>query len=68
MLLLAAVLLAVVVGLAALVGAAALTTSPAIFLPAGLGVFLATTYAGMSLATRRLAAARRRRVFRPAHT
>ncbi|HEX8133947.1 MAG TPA: alpha/beta hydrolase, partial [Actinomycetes bacterium] len=48
-------------GLAVLVGAAAVSAPPALFLGAGLAVFLAVTAAGVALATRGLPAARRGR-------
>jgi proline iminopeptidase len=48
-------------GLAALVAMAAVSARPALFLVAGLVVFLAVTAAGVALATRRLPAARRGR-------
>jgi proline iminopeptidase len=59
--LLLVVVAAALVGLAVLVGAAAVSARPALFLGAGLAVFLAVTAGGVALATRRLPAARRGR-------
>lgn len=55
------VVVAAVAGLAALIGAAAVSARPALFLGAGLVVFLTATAAGVGLATRKLPTDRRRR-------
>jgi proline iminopeptidase len=55
------VVAAALAGLAVLIGAAAVSTRPALFLGAGLAMFLAVTAGGVALATRRLPAARRGR-------
>jgi proline iminopeptidase len=54
------VVAAAAASLVALVGVAAVTAGPALFLGAGLAVFLAATGAGAGLATRRVPAGRRR--------
>jgi proline iminopeptidase len=55
------VVAAAIAGILALVGAAATSARPAIFLGAGLAVFVAATAAGITLVTRRLPEQRRRR-------
>jgi proline iminopeptidase len=56
-----AVVAAAVAGVLALVGAAAASARPAVFLGAGLVVFVAATVAGIALVTRKLPDRRRRR-------
>jgi proline iminopeptidase len=56
-----AVVAAAVAGILALVGAAATSARPAVFLGAGLAVFVAATAAGVALVTRKLPEQRRRR-------
>lgn len=55
------IVIAAILGLAALVGVAALTARPALFLSAGLAVYLGTATAGIIVVTRGLPVARRRR-------
>jgi hypothetical protein len=56
-----AVVAAAIAGVLALVGAAAGSARPAVFLGAGLAVFVAASAAGIALVTRKLPARRRRR-------
>jgi proline iminopeptidase len=56
-----AVVAAAIAGLLALVGMAAVSPRPAVFLVAGLAVFVAATAAGVTLATHKLPNRRRRR-------
>jgi proline iminopeptidase len=56
-----AVVAAATAGVLALVGAAAASARPAVFLGAGLAVFVAATAAGITLVTRKLPTRRRRR-------
>lgn len=62
LLLLLPVLAGILLGLAALLGAATITATPVFFLLAGLAAFCLTNYLGLLSVTRKIEAARRRRI------